>query len=472
MVEAERDRFITQKVRETQERDVMPTASRWSVFSRDNIIDIYRKLVLPRGGEGGMVVNRMEHKQSNNQQLKLMMNKSVRLWALSALLALSQGMVFAEDGGGTPQEGGQTPTGEVTKYDGLYDRPTYFEGFVQPTTWANNMVCVACVREGENGPRLKNYEVAVYDSKDELRCCKRSIAADDDRVTLTIVGEDGEEFHFKVVYGDVEKPTVVDVPERLTFRTNDLVGKDVPMNLTLPGRTYINEETWATLSDKENADVTVEVSYKAGEWNSLILPFAMAEAQVLSALGEGTVLGSLTGYTTQRDAMQNVTGITLQFDTVRTIVANTPYLVKVSKDVEGFSVDGVSITVSEDLTTRIGEETKRAWTREIGTYVSRQVPEDCFVLKGGKIVYSDGTLWQSAFTVYFDFYDIPATTSAGMSVSIGKDGMEVGKEGGNSIRRVRMASSDDTIYDLTGKIVREPLRRGMYIRGGKMIIIR
>ena len=148
------------------------------------------------------------------------------------------------------------------------------------------------------------------------------------------------------------------------------------------------------------------------------------------------------------------------------------HLAASAEHVEGFSVDGVSITVSEDLTTRIGEETKRAWTREIGTYVSRQVPEDCFVLKGGKIVYSDGTLWQSAFTVYFDFFDIPATTSAGMSVSIGKDSMEVGKEEGNAILRMRKASSDDTIYDLTGKKVSGALRRGMYIRGGKVIIIR
>jgi hypothetical protein len=147
------------------------------------------------------------------------MSKSIRFWVLSALLVLLH------------------TTGYAEKYDGLYDRPTYFQDFQQSTTWVNNMVCVVCVRTGENGPKASNYEVAVYDKDGVLRCCKRSIAADGDLATLTIVGNDGETFTFKVVYGDIASPTVAAVEETLTFVTNGVVGKTEPMSLTLAGRT-------------------------------------------------------------------------------------------------------------------------------------------------------------------------------------------------------------------------------------------
>lgn len=112
-------------------------------------------------------------------------------------------------------------------YDELYDRPTYFPDFKLTTKYPNNMTYITCARWGRNGDRLTNYEVAVYDQNNELRCIGRSqsTGVSNYRCTLTIPGTEGEHFHFQVLYGDdFQNPTIVDVPQTCEFFTNDVVG--------------------------------------------------------------------------------------------------------------------------------------------------------------------------------------------------------------------------------------------------------
>ena len=383
------------------------------------------------------------------------MSKSIRFWVLSALLVLLHTTSYAE------------------KYDGLYDRPTYFQDFQQSTTWVNNMVCVVCVRTGENGPKVSNYEVAVYDKDGVLRCCKRSIAADGDLATLTIVGNDGETFTFKVVYGDIASPTVAAVEETLTFVTNGVVGKTEPMSLTLAGRTWLTEEN-KSLKDKAGADVTVAKPMKGGEWNTLILPFSMTAEQIVAALGTDVVIGSLTGYKATDDVVRNEMEINMLFDTVDVIEAHEPYLVKVKRDVETFEVDGVDIEARETLKTLVGPQTTRMWAREVGTYtVGKTVPGGCFVLRDGVATYSEGGEGGIAavpFSFYFDFSDVPAA-GMGMRLVFNKETESVVT--GSPVEPVEGGAAEgETIYDLTGQKVSHPLRRGVYVRGGKILVIK
>lgn len=110
------------------------------------------------------------------------------------------------------------------KYDELYDRPTYFQDFKLTHAFPNNMTYITCARWGRSGDKLTNYEVAVYTEDGTLRCIGRSITKDKYKCTLTIPGTEGETFHFKVLYGDFENPTIVDVPQTCEFKTNDIVG--------------------------------------------------------------------------------------------------------------------------------------------------------------------------------------------------------------------------------------------------------
>lgn len=140
-------------------------------------------------------------------------------------------------------------------YDGLYDRPTYFTDFVRPNTWPNNMSYLVQAVTA-SGDALSNYEVAVYDQNDALRATGRSRTADKQLCMLTISGTEGDTFHFKVIYGDFVTPTIQSVPETCSFKTNDVVGRNEPFQLTLP----VDPTVAYWLDDVTAATPTAEVS--------------------------------------------------------------------------------------------------------------------------------------------------------------------------------------------------------------------
>jgi hypothetical protein len=112
----------------------------------------------------------------------------------------------------------------VEWYDVIYNRPTFFTNFEPPHSYANNMSYFVCTLDASTHERLYNYEVAVYDESDALRATGRSRVSDQNVCTLTILGTEGETFHFKVLFGDFVSPMIADVEETCTFVTNDIVG--------------------------------------------------------------------------------------------------------------------------------------------------------------------------------------------------------------------------------------------------------
>ena len=150
------------------------------------------------------------------------------------------------------------------KYDKLYDRPTYFQDFKLTHDFPNNMTYITCARWGRSGDKLTNYEVAVYTEDGKLRCIGRSITNDKYKCTLTIPGTEGETFHFKVLYGDFQNPTIVDVPQTCEFKTNDIVGlpsEGDPFWFTVPVEPELR--CWTTSLDGE-ADKTFKVNEITG----------------------------------------------------------------------------------------------------------------------------------------------------------------------------------------------------------------
>ncbi len=123
-------------------------------------------------------------------------------------------------------------------YDGSFDRPTYFQEWEQPSTWANAMTVLSEVRIGSTtGVRLVSYEVAVYDQNNELRHCNRSLPKQNHFCVLTIKGEEGHTFHFRVLCGpDFANPTIVEVTDtELAFETNAAIGTPAsPYVLVVP----------------------------------------------------------------------------------------------------------------------------------------------------------------------------------------------------------------------------------------------
>ena len=137
-------------------------------------------------------------------------------------------------------------------YDGLYDRPTHYPDFSQPTAWSSTMSYFVYVRDA-NGSPLSNYEVAVYDQDGNLRHVGRSIGNQQELCTLTIPGQSGHTFSFKVIYGDFAAPTIVDAAETVSFRANAIVGGPLaPFWLTIPALALpgdVNRDGKVSISD-------------------------------------------------------------------------------------------------------------------------------------------------------------------------------------------------------------------------------
>lgn len=363
---------------------------------------------------------------------------------------------------------------ENGKYDGFYDRPTYFPDFEQPASWPNAEYYVVRACLGKNGPHIENYEVAVYDQNNQLRHCNRSMAKDDHLCVLTIRGTEGDEFHCQIIYGDFVNPTIVDVEETFDFKTNALVGtQESPFILTVPGRTYLSDTSDDVPVNETGVNVTVMRTIQGGKWNTICLPFAMTNSQLKTAFGDDVLLGDFVGYDYTEDENKDVVSIKVKFDAADAIEANHPYIIKVREDMTEFSVDNVDINVSDAPMVATCEHKNRQWSEFIGTYVQNTiVPEECLFLTNGKFYYSVGKTKMKAYRAYFSFYDVladyenaseapvyiyyPDDDSAGI-VSIYDD------------RSVRTA----TWYTLDGrKLSVKPTTKGLYVFNGKIIAIK
>lgn len=365
------------------------------------------------------------------------------------------------------------------KYDAYYDRPTHFPDWEQPSDWPNAEYYLVCARLGEKGPRLENYEVAVYDQNGNLRHCNRSLAKDNHLCVLTIRGTEGDQFHCQIVYGDPQNPTVADVTETFGFKTNDQVGtSDAPFYLTVPGRTYFSEDDTDLPEDETDADVTVVYSLDAGEWSSICLPFDMNVEQIDAAFGEGVELGDFQGCDVKYETDgETVKKIDAKFETVTAIAANHPYIIKVSRPVSEFEVDGVDIHAEAEPSVdcdRIGEGTKKKpylWNSFVGNYVNGTlIPEDCLFLSGGNFQYSTGTTEMKAYRGYFDFYDVlPEGADAASCVAISFGG---GTTTGITQSAVRTCPSADVWYTIDGRrLSGKPGTKGVYISRGRKVFV-
>lgn len=146
-------------------------------------------------------------------------------------------------------------------YDGLYDRPTYFPDFTPPPS-LNNMSYLVYVKTPDGGI-LENYEIAVYDQYDKLRAVGRSRHADDEQCMLTIGGDemDNDVFHFEVIYGDFEAPTIKQIIETIPFETNGVYGLYEDVFLTIYSDPTVAYWTSDPFAEQPTAEVVAsEVS--------------------------------------------------------------------------------------------------------------------------------------------------------------------------------------------------------------------
>ena len=235
----------------------------------------------------------------------------------------------------------------------------------------------------------------------------------------------------------------------------------------------------STKAPEAEEDVKVQVlrTIKAGNWNTLCLPFDMDASQVKAAFGDDVELAEFTGWSWEEDDDAEMRAITINFTSCSAISENVPLIIKTKEDITSFIVDEVTINPDDaEVTIKESVDNKRKGTM-IGTYVANTVlDEDMLFLSGNKFYYSTGKTKMKAFRAYFDLYytisDEYKTKVSASNVKILVDG-EATSIDGYGVQRVV-----EGVYDLSGRKIKlengdvSKLQKGVYIIDGKKVTIK
>ena len=261
----------------------------------------------------------------------------------------------------------------------------------------------------------------------------------------------------------------------LTFTTpaeQEVEFSDVAFDITVgEDRILLNETSTTAPEAAENVNVRVKRTIKANEWSTIVLPFAMSEAQVKTAFGDDVKLADFTSWSSEEDDDGNIVSISIGFDPIDAIAANHPCLIKVSSAISDFSVDGVDIDPEDEPTVQVGKK-KVEKGFLIGTYVAQTVvPEYNLFLSENEFWYSTGLTKMKAFRAYFELYDVLA--EAENSSSAANVRVTFVDESVTGISDIATKSKKG-VYTLQGVALGEKdvkkLPKGMYVVDGKKVV--
>ena len=222
---------------------------------------------------------------------------------------------------------------------------------------------------------------------------------------------------------------------------------------------------------RDGVNVKVKRTIKKDEWSTLCLPFDMTKEQVLNTFGDDVKLAYFEDYDVEKEG-SNVNTITVNFeeeDLSLGFSGNYPYLIKISKDVTEFTVDGVNIDPDEDnavieYTNGKNGNKKVVFGTCKGIYqANTTVPENSLFLNGNQFWYSTGKTKMKAFRAYFTLQDILTDKSVGARINITDDDT-------TGIKEVHGNANAEGTYDLQGRKVEEPTNKGLYIVNGRKVV--
>lgn len=246
-------------------------------------------------------------------------------------------------------------------------------------------------------------------------------------------------------------------PIRVEVLTESLGARDILLQETVD---YTPEYVRA-------ANVKIFRSFRKGTWNTITLPCAVSNPAAV--FGEGTVVAKLEG----------VENNVMQFTTVSTMVANTPYLIKVgsiersslaagAKKSSFYNVTATSIQVPEE-----GDPCDvQPGCTFVGSYVNRTIDAGAgnYYISSDMLYYIDAAavVGTGRFKGYFH-----ATQTLENRIPISIDGTT------DAIIEVPIAvEASSDIYTLSGLKVRNKgqglkgLQPGIYISNGQKIMVR
>ena len=225
---------------------------------------------------------------------------------------------------------------------------------------------------------------------------------------------------------------------------------------TIANQTTLDESVNYTPVAK-TADVTLTRSITKGNWSTLCLPFDISATDLGTALGTTVTLAQFSSY----DSGTNALTFTAESGD-QTVTANQPCMIKVSSDVSGAVINGVTIVSGDNYVTKNGMTFQ-------GVYNSINMAFGDFFVSGNKLYTATASTKPiKPFRGYF-------TTSAGTAKA---PMLNIIEEGGNTTAIYAINAdgtlepiADGKVYNLNGQRVAQPAK-GLYIVNGKKVIVK
>lgn len=226
----------------------------------------------------------------------------------------------------------------------------------------------------------------------------------------------------------------------------------------------------ATVAPTAATGVNVQVkrTIKPHVWNTIVLPFAMTEAQTKTAFGDDVEIADFSSWSSEEDDDGDIIGINIGFANVTEMEANHPYIIKVSEALTEFLASDVDIDPEEEPTKQVG--TKKAERGYLtGTYVAGTiVPKENLYISDNKFWYSVGSTTIKAFRAYFELADVLSSYASGAASRAIR--MSFNPETTTGIVELpEGALRQETIYNLNGQQLKTE-GKGVYIKNSKKYV--
>ena len=232
---------------------------------------------------------------------------------------------------------------------------------------------------------------------------------------------------------------------------------------------------WKT-DDNNYVQLYGRTFYRNGDWNTLCLPFSLTDSQIAHSNLEGAIIKELNTSTS------NLNGdglLTLNFNTVTSIEAGKPYIVKWDAAENLANIidpifTGVTISVTEPEPVKF-DNAKGSKCQFVGQFSPFAITESnkneiLMIGSGSQLGYSKNARDLKCFRAHFL---IPTTNSQAeardFQINFG-DGETTGIV---DVRGKLEDGRSDTWYTIDGhKLSSNPTKKGVYVHNGKKVIIK
>ncbi len=375
-------------------------------------------------------------------------------------------------------------------YAGDHTDPKYYEvkgGYGNTASWEQNLsrtiylypgkyvVKLACRTSYNGGASSGSVSVKVGDSETKANFPLK----DDTGYGITTNGEasfDGTKDYNRIGrqgggwewrYVPFELTSASDVTLAIHVASeggNNYPGFYEPQLLAMPMDVTLNDaETYAE-APALIANVTLDRNL-GEKWNTIVLPFALTEAQVTEMFGEGAKVAAYKGSTVNGDH------VTLNFEEQPSMAANTPYMIKPGLNASK-KVNGIILEAASGL--KKAEDANANGIDFVGNYTTGQaLQKNSFFISSNTFYRASGKETMNAYRATFQ---VPATLTEAKTMNTVFAG-----EGGSvtAIDDVHVSPQGSfDVYHINGMLVKKNaidlngLDKGIYIINGKKYVVK